>query len=270
MSMIDLFTTDFVLMALVAGLSLALVAGPLGSFLVWRRMAYFGDTLAHATLLGIAVGLLTNSNPQLSIVICSVIFASLLLLLERREGVASDTLLGIIAHSTLATGIILLALTDSIRIDLEAYLFGALLTINQVDLMWIVTVSVVVAICLLKFWHKLVALTVHAELAAIEGVNVKRLYLLLVLLIAVTIAVAMKVVGVLLITSLLVIPPAAARRLSHTPEQMAFIASGLGALSVVVGLVFAFYLDTPVGPSIVVIAAAIFSVIHFLPASANK
>ena len=149
--MIELLRTDFVLMALAAGIALALVAGPLGSFLVWRRMAFFGDTLAHATLLGIAVGLLTGSNPQLSIIICSVLFAGVLVLLEKKDGVASDTLLGIIAHSTLALGIILLALTDTLRVDLEAYLFGALLTIGMQDLMWILVIVAVVGVLLLKF-----------------------------------------------------------------------------------------------------------------------
>ena len=268
--MIELLRTDFVLMALAAGIALALVAGPLGSFLVWRRMAFFGDTLAHATLLGIAVGLLTGSNPQLSIIICSVLFAGVLVLLEKKDGVASDTLLGIIAHSTLALGIILLALTDTLRVDLEAYLFGALLTIGMQDLMWILVIVAVVGVLLLKFWNSLVSFTVHEELAAIEGKNVNRLYLLLVMLITVTIAVSMKVVGVLLITSLLIIPPAAARRLARTPEQMALGASVFGVLAVVLGLLSAFYLDVPAGPSIVVVATVIFLVLHYLPGSVKQ
>ncbi|MEQ8952871.1 MAG: metal ABC transporter permease [Gammaproteobacteria bacterium] len=268
--MIELISTDFVLMALAAGLALAVVAGPLGSFLVWRRMSYFGDTLAHATLLGIAVGLLTGSNPQLSIILCSLVFAGLLVLLEKKPGIASDALLGIIAHSTLALGIILLALTDAVRIDLEAYLFGALLTIGPADLLWVVLVAAVVAIVLFKFWNSFVSFTVHPELAAIEGENVDRLYLLLVLLIALTIAVSMKIIGVLLITSLLIIPPAAARRLARTPEQMALGASALGAISVVAGLIGAFYLDTPVGPTIVVMATILFVAIHFAPSVLHR
>ncbi len=268
--MIELLSTDFVLMALAAGLVLAVVAGPLGSFLVWRRMSYFGDTLAHATLLGIAVGLLTGSDPQLSIILCSLLFAGLLVLLEKTPGVASDALLGIIAHSTLALGIILLALTDTIRIDLEAYLFGALLTIGTSDLVWVVAVAVGVSLCLFRFWNSFVSFTVHPELAAIEGENVDRLYLLLVLLIALTIAVSMKIVGVLLITSLLIIPPAAARRLANTPEQMAIGASALGAISVVSGLAGAFYLDTPVGPTIVVMATVLFMALHAVPSASGR
>jgi len=262
-SMTLFFTTDFVLYALAAGISLSLVAGPLGSFIVWRRMSYFGDTLAHSALLGIALGLITDSNPQLSIIISCLLFAFILTLLDRRPSLSTDALLGILAHSSLALGIVVLALADSVRVDLEAYLFGALLTIGNVDLIWILLVSTVVAIVLYWFWNDFVSITVHAEIAEIEGANVKRLNLILVLLIALTIAVSMKIVGVLLITSLLIIPPAAARSLASTPPQMAVKASLVGSVSVVLGLISAFYFDVPVGPSIVVVATLIFLLFYF-------
>ena len=196
-SFIQLVTTDFVWYALIAGVSLALVAGPLGSFIVWRRMSYFGDTLAHSALLGIAIGLITNSNPQLSIIFSSLIFAIILSVLDRKPLISTDTLLGILAHSTLAIGIVVLALSGTIRVNLEADLFGALLTISSVDLVWVVAVVSVVAVILYLFWNDLLSITVHAELAEIEGKNVSRLNLIMVLLIALTIAVSMKIVGVL-------------------------------------------------------------------------
>lgn len=258
-------TTDFILYALVAGISLALVAGPLGSFIVWRRMSYFGDTLAHSALLGIALGLITESNPQLSIIITCLLFAFVLTLLDRQPSVSTDTLLGILAHSSLALGIVVLAMADSVRVDLEAYLFGALLTIGNADLVWIVLVVAMVAAILYWFWNDLVSITVHAEIAEIEGANVNRLNLILVMLIALTIAVSMKIVGVLLITSLLIIPPAAARSLASTPEQMAGKASIIGVVSVLLGLVLAFFFDVPVGPSIVVVATLIFLALYFFP-----
>lgn len=259
------FTTDFVLYALVAGISLALVAGPLGSFIVWRRMSYFGDTLAHSALLGIALGLITGSNSQLSIIISCLIFALILTLLDRRPSLSTDALLGILAHSSLALGIVVLALADSVRVDLEAYLFGALLTIGNADLVWILVVVSLVGIALYWFWNDLVSLTVHSEIAEIEGANVNRLNLILVMLIALTIAVSMKIVGVLLITSLLIIPPAAARSMASTPEQMAIKASVVGIVSVLLGLISAFYFDLPVGPSIVVVATLIFLIFYFYP-----
>lgn len=264
-SFAQLVTADFFLFALTAGLSLAVIAGPLGSFIVWRRMSYFGDTLAHSALLGIAIGLITDSNPQLSIIISCLILAGILTLLDRRPSISTDTLLGILAHSTLAVGVVVLALTDSIRVNLEAYLFGALLTISSTDLFWVLAVVLVVGIALYRFWNDLLSITVHAELAEIEGVNINRLNLILVLLMALTIAVSMKIVGVLLITSLLIIPPAAARRLADNPEAMALMASLIGAVSVLLGLVSAFYLDAPVGPTIVVCATLVFLVSFFAP-----
>ena len=264
-SFLQLVSSDFVIYAIVAGLSLALIAGPLGSFVVWRRMSYFGDTLAHSSLLGVAFGLITDLNPQFSIILSCLVFGAILTLLDRKPSISTNTLLGILAHSTLAIGIVMLALTGSVRINLEAYLFGALLTISPVDLFWILGVVVVAITVLFFFWNQFLSITVHSELARIEGVNVNRLNLLLVLVIALTIAVSMKIVGVLLITSLLIIPPAAARRIAHTPEHMAMIASALGAISILFGLFCAFYLDTPAGPSIVVVAALIFLGFYFFP-----
>lgn len=257
-SLSQLFAADFFQYALLAGISLALVAGPLGSFIVWRRMSYFGDTLAHSALLGIAIGLITDTNPQLSIIVSCLLLAVLLTALDRKPAFSSDTLLGILAHGSLAVGILVLALSRSQRINLESYLFGELLTVSGTDVVWIVTVATLVAILLWRYWNQFLSMTVHEELAQIEGVKVRRMTLLLVLMLALTIAVSMKIIGVLLITSLLIIPAAAARFLSKTPEKMALTASGLGVLSVVLGLLGAFYLDTPVGPTIVVVAVLIF------------
>lgn len=267
-SFLELLTTDFIVYALAAGIGLAMVSGPLGAFIVWRRMSYFGDTLAHSSLLGIALGIMLDINPQLSIIFSCLLFAGILTLLDRKPSISTDTLLGILAHSTLALGIVMLALTGSVRINLEAYLFGALLTIGVGDLIWVLSVVALSGCVLFIFWNRFLAITVHSELARIEGLNVSRLNLLLVLLVALTIAVSMKIVGVLLITSLLIIPPAAARRLSQSPEQMAFFASLIGAVSVVVGLFTAFYLDSPAGPTIVVIATLIFLGFNALKAKA--
>lgn len=268
--MLELLTSDFFIYALVAGACLATISGPLGCFIVWRRMSYFGDTLAHSALLGVALGLLTGSSLQLSIIVSSLLLAVLLSLLERRPDLATDTLLGILAHSALAIGVVVLALTQNVRINLEAYLFGSLLTITISDLLWIVAISIAVIVVLLSSWNSLLSATVHAEIAQIEGLNVKRLNMLLVVMIALTIAVSMKVVGVLLITSLLIIPPAAARRLSRNPEQMAMMAAVLGVLAVIAGLGAAFWLDTPAGPTIVVLATAFFAGSYFVGSAATN
>lgn len=260
---------DFLLNALLAGLALALVAGPLGSFVVWRRMAYFGDTLSHAALLGVALGLLLDVSPTLAVTAGCLLLAVLLVTLQQRQPLASDTLLGILAPTTLSLGLVVLSFMDEVRIDLMAYLFGDLLAVGPGDLAWIVGGAVLVLALLLPLWRQLLAITVHEELARVEGLPVAALRLALMLLIAVVIAVAMKIVGVLLITSLLIIPAAAAQRHARTPEQMAIGASVLGMLAVAAGLSLSWYQDTPAGPSIVVAAAALFLLSFVLPRRAR-
>ena len=256
---------DFLVNALLASLALALVAGPLGSFVVWRRMAYFGDTLAHAALLGVAVGLLLDVSPTLAVTVGCVLLAVLLVTLQQRQPLAADTLLGILAPSTLSLGLVVLSFNREVRIDLLGYLFGDLLAVGPSDLLWIAAGSALVLTCLLLLWRPLLAVTVHEELAQVEGLPVAAIRLALVLLIALVIAVAMKIVGVLLITSLLIIPAAAAQRHSRTPEQMAIGASLLGMLAVGGGLSLSWFEDTPAGPSIVVCAASLFLLSLALP-----
>lgn len=256
---------DFIVYALLAGLSLALVAGPLGSFVVWRRMSYFGETLAHAALMGIAIGILLEVNLQASILLVCLLSAGCLILLERKQVVAMDALLGIMAHAALALGVVLLSLSPRARINLEAYLFGELLTISTGDLVWVMLTCGLVILILWRCWNDFLSVTVHRELAMIEGINADRMHALLILLMALVAAVAMKIVGVLLITALLIIPPSAARQIARTPEQMALLAAVFGAGSVALGLLAAFLLDVPVGPAIVVLAAVVFLVLHSLP-----
>ncbi len=256
---------DFLLNALLAGLALALVAGPLGSFVVWRRMAYFGDTLSHAALLGVALGLLLDVSPTLAVTAGCLLLAVLLVTLQQRQPLASDTLLGILAPTTLSLGLVVLSFMDEVRIDLMAYLFGDLLAVGPSDLAWIIGGAALVLTLLVPLWRQLLAITVHEELAQVEGLPVAALRLALMLLIAVVIAVAMKIVGVLLITSLLIIPAAAAQRHARTPEQMAVGASVLGMLAVGAGLSLSWYQDTPAGPSIVVSAAGLFLLSFVLP-----
>ena len=260
---------SFLLYALAAGLGIALLAGPLGSFVVWRKMAYFGDTLSHACLFGIALGILLQVDLTLAVVVCCLAMAMLLVIMSRNQQVATDTLLGILAHSALSLGLVTLSFMDNVRVDLMAYLFGDLLAVGHEDLLWILGGSALVMALLLPLWRRLLAITVHEELARVEGLPVAALRLALMLLIAVVIAVAMKIVGVLLITSLLIIPAAAAQRHARTPEQLAIGASLLGMLAVAAGLSLSWFQDTPAGPSIVVSAAAIFLAGFALPRRAR-
>ena len=256
---------ELLLRALLGGLGVAAVAGPLGAFVVWRRMAYFGDTLAHSALLGVALGFLLDINLNLAIIVLCVGLALVLVTLQKKQIIATDTLLGILAHSSLSLGLVAVSFLDNIRIDLMAYLFGDLLAIGQSDLYWIYGGGLLVIALLVAFWRPLLAMTVNEELAKVEGYPVEAIRLLLMLLVALVIAVAMKIVGVLLITSLMIIPAATSRKLSQTPVQMATFSGILGCLSVCGGLWASYQWDTPTGPSVVVCAALLFLIAYTLP-----
>jgi zinc transport system permease protein len=221
-------------------------------------MAYFGDTLSHAALLGVALGLMLDVSPTLAVTVGCVLLAVLLVTLQQRQPLASDTLLGILAHSTLSLGLVTISFMHDVRLDLMNYLFGDLLAVSRSDLAWILGGSALVLALLVPLWRPLLAITVHEELARVEGLPVAAIRLALMLLIAIVIAVAMKIVGVLLITSLLIIPAAAAQRHARTPEQMALGAAMVGLVAVCMGLSLSWFQDTPAGPSIVVSAAALF------------
>jgi zinc transport system permease protein len=251
--------------ALAAGLLVALVSGPLGSLLVWRRLAYFGDSLAHAALLGVGLSLLLAIPGWLGITLVCAIAAGLLTLLLRRPELATDTLLTVLATTSLSLGLIIVSLADNVRVDLMAYLFGDLLGVTAGDLPLLLAGALLTLGLLRWQWDALVLASVNEELAEVDGLPVNRLRLLLLLLVAITVTAAMKVVGVLLITALLIIPAAAARRLSRTPEQMALAASGIGMLAVLAGLAGSLQWNLPLGPAIVVAAAAAFALLNLLP-----
>lgn len=249
---------DFFARALIAGIGVALIAGPLGSFIVWRRMAYFGDTMAHSALLGVAISLLMDLDLTLSVFAVASLVSLFLLVLQRRRALSADALLGILSHSTLAIGLVLVAFMYWVRVDLAAYLFGDILAVTPADIVLIWGGGVLALAVLVAVWRPLLAATVNHELAEAEGLNPNRARLVLMLLMALVIAIAMKVIGILLITSLLIIPAATARRYATTPEAMAVYAGLIGAVAVTGGLFGSLRYDTPSGPSIVVAALILF------------
>ncbi|MGE7370909.1 zinc ABC transporter permease subunit ZnuB [Neorhizobium sp. NPDC001467] len=255
---------DFFLRALLAGTGLALTTGPLGCFVVWRRMAYFGDTIAHSALLGVALSLMLDVNLLVSVFCVAVAVSLLLLLLQKRQALSADALLGILSHSTLAIGLVMVAFMTWVRIDLIAFLFGDILAVTPADIALIWGGGLFVVAALVALWRPLIASTVSADIAEAEGLKPERARLLFMLLMALVIAIAMKIVGIMLITALLIIPAATARRFSLAPEGMAILSSLIGVVAVVGGLFGSLTYDTPSGPSIVV-AALILFVFSLLP-----
>ncbi|MBC9129842.1 zinc ABC transporter permease subunit ZnuB [Frischella sp. Ac48] len=249
---------ELLLPPLLAGIILSLITGPLGTFVVWRKMSYFGDTLSHAALLGIALSFLLNINPFYAVIFLTVILAVGLIVLELQQKLAIDTLLGILAHSSLSLGVVVISLLNNIRVDLMGYLFGDLLSITLNDIYYILFGTIIVSIILYLNWNRFLFITVSEELAFSNGINIIKTKFILTLLLALTIALAMKFVGALIITSLLIIPAATARCYAKSPEQMAIFAIIIGIISVIGGLIISAYYDSPTGPSVVITNAFIF------------
>src|SRR5262245_21187039 len=249
--------------ALLAGIGLAIVAAPLGCFVVWRRMAYYGETVAQAGLIGIAAGLALALNLTASVLVVTLAVSALLVLLSRQQIVPFDSLLGLLAHAALAVGVIAASLVRGPQLDLMAFLFGDIFAITSADLQWIYIGGAIALVALVLVWRPLLSLSVHEDLAAAEGVPTDRVKLIFVLVLALVVAIAIKIVGVLLTIAFLIMPAAAARPLSETPEQMALFAAIFGALSVALGLFVSVTFDTPGGPSIVLILALFFAAAIF-------
>ncbi|MEM9973139.1 MAG: metal ABC transporter permease [Pseudomonadota bacterium] len=254
---------DFMVRATLAGVGVAVAAAPLGCFVVWRRMAYFGDATAHAAMLGVALSLAMEISIFAGTVAIALAMALAVTKLAGR-GYAMDTLLGVLAHSALAFGLVAVSFLSGIRIDLMAYLFGDILAVSRTDLLVIWGGAALVVALIAWRWAALLTATLNEELAFADGLDPKREQLILTVSLAITVAVAIKVVGVLLIAALLIIPAAAARSLSRTPEAMALIAALIGSISAFAGLRAAYLLDTPAGPSIVCVAAIMFAVLSGL------
>ena len=249
---------DFLFRAFVAGIGLAIITGPLGCFIVWRRLSYFGDTLAHSALLGVVIAYALSFNIILSVFVISGLISLSLLYLQKKTFLPNDALLGLLAHSVLAVGLVLLGILSFIRIDLMGLLFGDILSVNVNDLLIIWIGGCVVLVLLIFIWRPLFAGTVNLELAKAEGLNPEIANTIFTLLIAAVIAISIKIVGILLITGLLIIPASASRNLSSTPIQMAIIASIIGVISVILGLYSSLTLNSSTGPTILSISLLIF------------
>ncbi|QQA43660.1 metal ABC transporter permease [Pelagovum pacificum] len=250
---------DFLVRAALAALGVAVPAGLVGCFVVWRRMTYFGEATSHAAVLGVALSLAMSVSVVWGVVAVALVMGLALHLLEG-QGQETGSALGVLAHGGLAAGLLAVSLVPGTRVDLDAYLFGDVLTVSRGDLAVIWTGGAVVVAVLVWRWSALLASTLSPDFAQAAGIDARREGLVLILLMALMVAVALKVVGALLITALLIIPSAAARGLTRTPEGMAALAAGFGVISALGGLWLALQFDTPVGPSIVCLAAGLFAV----------
>ena len=249
---------DFFIRALVAGLGVAFVTGPLGCFVVWRRLSYFGDTLAHSALLGVTIAFSLELNIALSVFIISSLIALILIQLQKKTNLPGDALLGLLAHSSLAVGLVVIGFLTCIRFDIMGLLFGDILavTINDLYIIWIG--GALILITLKIIWKSLFASTVNYELAEAEGLNPDRAKAVFTILMAAIIAISIKMVGLLLITGMLIIPAAMARNISTSPQGMVIYSIVGGLLSVIIGLFSSLEFNTPSGPSIIAASLLLF------------
>jgi len=256
---------DFFMRALLAGIGLAVVVGPLGCLIIWRQMAFFGDTLAHAALLGIAIALLADISPLLGVPVVTVATCVALLVAKKSQRLSSDTILAILAHSTLALGLVLIAVTGGRAVNINGLLFGDILAVSQTDLVVIYAGGAAILGVIFWQWRSLLAGIVSPEIAAAEGLSPQHAEWLFMILIALVVSIALKLVGVLLITALMIIPAASARRCGRSPEMMAVLASLFGIFGITGGLFASAHFDTPSGPSIILCSAAILGVVMLVP-----
>lgn len=260
--MSEIIIDNFILYALAAGIALALVVGPLGSVVVWRRMAYFGDTLAHAALLGVALAVAAEQLPMAGVGIIGILIAIILFWLEKQRDLSTDTLLGILSHSALAIGLIVLSVIQShgFNINLMSYLFGDLLAVSLSDIMLMYGGVLIILVVFSQILSQLISISVNEELARVDGVPVEKIRFIFMILLALVIAVALKVVGILLITALLIIPAATARLFSKSPGQMVLMSVLIAIIAVFAGLFSSLSWDFPAGPAIVVASSLLFFV----------
>ena len=249
---------DFFIRALIAGIGIALVTGPLGCFIIWRRLSFFGDTLSHSALLGVTIAFFFELNIAFSVFLISSAIALILLKLQKTTKLPGDALLGLLAHSSLAVGLVVIGFLTTIRFDIMGLLFGDILAVNEIDLL-IIWIGGALILLILKFiWKPLFASTVNHELAEAEGMNPDKVNAIFTILLAAIIAISIKIVGLLLITGMLIMPAAMARNVSNNPNQMVKLSIIGGLLSVIIGLFSSLEINTPSGPSIITAALVLF------------
>ncbi|MGI4850588.1 MAG: iron chelate uptake ABC transporter family permease subunit [Janthinobacterium lividum] len=254
---------DFILRSLAAGISFSMVAGPMGCFVIWRRLAFFGDTLAHASLCGIALSLFMDINPLLSVLFICGLIGVLLTHFKSGHDLSSDTALAVISHGSLALGILTLSLFKGARFDLNAYLFGDILSVTSQEVGFILTGGLIILGVLMFIWPQLLSMTLAEDLAAVEGVAVRRINLIYMILLAVFVAFSLKMIGALLITALLILPASTAQSFAKSPEHMACLSSLMGIIMVTGGIFLSQLYDVPTTPAIVVVGIILFVCCRF-------
>ncbi len=245
----------FLIRALVAAMALAVIAAPLGCTVIWNRMAYFGETISQACLIGVALGLALEMNPSSTIFAVAIAAAFLILALGRQRFLPLDSILGLTHHGTLSLGVLATFAVAGPSLDLMSYLFGDLYAVTSSDLYVIFGLGAVILGVMWWLWQPLLRLAVHEQLAEAEGVRPLLVRGCFTLTLAVLVAAAIKIVGILLVIAFLIVPAIAARPFATTPERMVILTGIAGLIAVGLGFWLSLELDVPGGPAIVLMMA---------------
>ncbi len=251
---------DFILRAVLAAVGISIIAGSLGCFVIWKRMSYFSESISHSALLGVSLGLASGIGIHFGLVLVGAGFALLIVFLQERKFLSNDAILGIFSHIALSLGIVVLSLVGNPNTDYFSFLFGDILSITNADIVWVYSVLIIIVSLLGFFWQRLLLLTLNEDLAKAEGLGHMIYQMLFMLMIAMAVSVSVQIVGVLLITSLLIIPPAIARVLAKSPVQMVFQSIFVSIIAVMIGLSASMYYDLATGPAIVIALGILFVV----------
>lgn len=252
---------NFILNAILAGVGIALITGLLGCFVVWKKMAYFGDSLSHSAVLGIGVGLYLGINYNISIIFIILIFALLLSYLQNRSSFSNDTLLGILAHGSLSIGIIFISMSKNTNFNLEAILFGDILVVSKLEIYSIYLIAILVYVLIICNWKSLLLNIINKDLAKSQNINNFKMDLILTSLMALVIAVSIQIIGVLLIISMLIIPASTAKQLVNNPRNMVIISTIIAILTLLAGILLSYNFDIPSGPAIIMVNFVLFLIV---------
>jgi zinc transport system permease protein len=256
--MLDIFHYNFMIRAFEAGIVVALICPLLGIFLVLRRYSLMADTLAHVSLAGVAIGLLTKIDPVITALATSTIGSLIIDRLRTSKKVYGESALALFLSASLALAVVLISLGSGLNANLFTYLFGSIVAVRPVDVVIVSVLGIVVIILLLAFYKEFVYLSFDEEAAQVSGIPVKFMNILLIILAAMTVSLAMRIVGILLIAALIVIPIITALQFGQSFKKTIIIGEGISLFSVVCGIFVSYYLNLAAGGSIVLIALLIF------------
>jgi zinc transport system permease protein len=256
--MLEIFQYDFLIRAFIAGIITAIIAPLIGTFLVVRRYSLMGDTLAHVSLVGIAIGILLKINPIFSAIVTAIVAAVGIEQLRQTKKIFGESVLALFLSGGLAIAIVLISLAHGLNVNIFSFLFGSITTVTRTDLYTIAVVGIVVILAIVGLYKELFFVSFNEELAEANGLNTKTLNLILIILAAVTVSISMRIVGVLLIGALMIIPVVTAIQFGLGFLKTMMSAVTLSLISVIAGLFASFYLNLASGGTIVVIALLFF------------